>query len=61
MMNTIDNEDFEICENCKGKGNIQEKIDTTIFYLRCKKCFGAGRLNWVEKIFGKDEEYDGIF
>lgn len=49
------------CDRCKGKGKIK---NTVIFILDgketkipgndlCPKCKGSGRLNWIERIFGK--------
>lgn len=39
------------CPKCKGKGKIKLKNQKTS--LQCSKCYGYGKLDWVEKVMGK--------
>ena len=41
----------EQCPECEGKGcyNKQSK-----FSITCQRCLGTGKLDWLEKIHGKD-------
>jgi len=45
-----------ICDRCGGVGHVPGKYNS---YTRkckrdkCPKCKGAGKLDWVERIFGK--------
>ena len=39
----------EICPECCGKG---EKINPMMIW-RCEKCGGTGKIDWLEKMFGK--------
>ncbi len=44
-----------ICRQCKGHGEIIKKIDDIDRILKtCNKCFGTGKLDWIENIVGKD-------
>ncbi len=55
------------CDKCKGKGKIPAKdhprvyISTEGSLFECPKCFGTGKLDWVENIVGKrkDENISG--
>lgn len=41
-----------ICDKCDGKG-------ITLIHNRereCNKCYGTGKLDWIENVFGKDLE-----
>ena len=47
----------EFCPRCDGKGIVPIKgkpISNTGTYLICSHCFGAGKLDWVEKVMGKN-------
>ena len=39
-----------ICDKCSGKGWLEGKTD---WYYNCDKCYGARKLDWVERIMGK--------
>jgi len=39
------------CDHCRGFGYIYKK---GIFDNRCTWCSGEGKLNWIERIFGKE-------
>ena len=39
----------EDCKECNGRGYLAIRKSTII---RCKKCFGSGKLDWVEAIVG---------
>ena len=39
------------CDHCRGFGYIYKK---GIFDDRCTWCSGEGKLNWIERIFGKE-------
>jgi ribosomal protein L33 len=42
----------EDCNKCNGRGYILEKNREMNIILRCKKCKGFGKLDWIEQIFG---------
>lgn len=42
-----------ICTECEGKGFY--KTNDPVIYLECQKCFGYGKLNWIENITGKKD------
>lgn len=39
-----------VCPKCKGTGWLTGKNEWEIY---CDKCYGAGKLDWVERIMGK--------
>lgn len=45
----------ELCQNCKGLGWIRNTNDTylTTAYW-CTDCKGKGKLNWIERVFVKE-------
>jgi len=50
-----------LCDECDGKGEVQHQIDdcqTT--EIRCSKCLGHGKLDWVENAMGKKKEPDWV-
>jgi len=51
-----------ICDECDGKGEVQYQIDECqSTEVRCPKCFGDGKLDWVENAMGKKKESEPIF
>ena len=45
----------ELCSKCNGKGQIpliNTETNTVRYYLRCDRCGGYGKLDWIEKIVG---------
>lgn len=40
----------EFCPKCNGKGKTLMKKDVT---LTCSKCYGFGKLDWIENAMGK--------
>ncbi len=42
-----------ICSECEGRGSIPSKLRPNILAAMCKKCQGAGKLDWIENIVGK--------
>ena len=42
--------ELETCEECKGKGYIF--LVNKEYFIRCTKCMGKGKLDWVERITG---------
>jgi hypothetical protein len=40
----------KICPDCKGTGNSEK------WWWPCDTCKGAGKLDWLERIFGKSED-----
>jgi DnaJ-class molecular chaperone len=55
----IINDGEELCFKCKGKGTV--KI-TNIFnrqsiILKCDKCLGDGKIDWVDKATGKNRAH----
>lgn len=57
LKKVIEIEEFEyICDKCYGKGQIKSKLKTKSgrpITLRCNKCLGAGKLDWIENVTGK--------
>jgi DnaJ-class molecular chaperone len=43
-----------ICNECNGTGL---KTDRTTYYQKCSKCYGTGKLDWIENIVGKQNKY----
>ena len=39
-----------VCPKCKGDGWLTGKND---WEYTCNKCYGAGKLDWIERIMGK--------
>jgi RecJ-like exonuclease len=48
-----------ICPECKGKGKLEEwSVGKFTVEPECGTCYGAGKLDWIEKIMGKKpDEY----
>ena len=44
-----------ICDKCNGSGSCNTKYsqETSPYYVRCPKCKGRGKVDWVENIIGK--------
>ncbi len=42
-----------ICERCNGTGQL---LDQFLEERMCYRCYGEGKLNWIENIFGKKQE-----
>jgi len=48
-----------VCDECKGTGydlEIPKQKNSNPYYMKhynCPKCFGLGKLDWVENIVGK--------
>ena len=52
----------QFCPKCKGKGLVRIKNATSIgakFSLKCDKCLGDGKIDWIEKVTGKKVKYIG--
>jgi len=45
---------YEECEHCKGTGT--ESAGMHGITQSCHKCWGSGKINWLEKVFGKQIE-----
>jgi DnaJ-class molecular chaperone len=56
MTNLVD-EHESICDKCGGVGTVIIKVGYYTGHKRgqCPKCKGTGKLDWVERIFGKHE------
>ncbi len=47
-----------VCDKCNGWGNLySEEVERHI--IRCNKCWGIGKLDWIEKAVGKKEIFSG--
>lgn len=49
-----------ICPKCKGHGfvDVEPDIDwKTDWEVQCNKCWGAGKLDWIERIMGKPNPF----
>lgn len=42
-----------ICERCNGSGKVFDEVETG--ERMCYRCYGEGKLNWIENVFGKSE------
>jgi len=61
-----------ICDKCNGQGDlgmnsgtatIKIKGQTTdipfnLKVLKCDKCYGAGKLDWIEAVVGRKQEFE---
>jgi hypothetical protein len=47
-----------VCDKCNGRGYKNAEGDKYIFTFRCNKCKGAGKLTWVENVFGIKPNYN---
>lgn len=47
-----------ICDKCNGWGNLYSEEDER-HIIRCNKCWGCGKLDWIEKAVGKKEIFHG--
>lgn len=44
----------EICPKCKGKGETyNHHTDWAVKWRTCDRCWGAGKLDWIEMAMGK--------
>lgn len=55
----MNNEGYVICEECSGTGNIFKikGLFKTQFKEICTRCYGEGKLTWVENILGKENPF----
>ena len=44
-----------ICPECKGSGTKDNEVDKK-FYNLCPRCWGDGKLDWVESICGSNNK-----
>ena len=42
-----------ICNECNGTG-----LKTNQVYHPCPKCYGTGKLDWIENIVGRNMDYE---
>ena len=49
--------EYYTCDKCNGTGFTKIEVIAGDIILRkyCEKCLGAGRVNWTEQVFGKDQ------
>jgi len=47
------NEGEMICNKCEGMGTLPSEQDPNTMAKICKKCFGHGKVDWLENILGK--------
>jgi len=50
----MNDEGFVICDKCKGSGEIVTNKGLT--KRICYRCYGTGKLTWLENILGKPEQ-----
>ena len=48
----------EICPKCRGKGLYP--VNTDYHRERCHICWGAKKIDWIEKIMGKPDPMAGM-
>ncbi len=50
-----------ICDECNGAGKITDRrfvnLESDPYVKRCPKCHGDGKLDWVENIVGKTDDF----
>jgi hypothetical protein len=46
-------EGFVACSKCDGRGTLEEDNDPAVHVRPCSKCWGAGKLDWIENVVGK--------
>lgn len=46
-----------LCDECNGWGNLYSKDESHL--VRCQKCWGIGKLDWIERVVGKKPEFYG--
>jgi hypothetical protein len=47
-----------ICDQCNGTGfsdPLPENTNPFSFWEFCSKCRGVGKLNWIDRVFGKQQ------
>ena len=44
----------EICPRCDGIGEIHVETRMSIWRRPCDRCWGAGKLDWIEMAMGKE-------
>jgi DnaJ-class molecular chaperone len=51
----------QFCKKCSGKGVVPNKnkiyyssVFPKLKYLTCSECLGDGKIDWIEKITGKE-------
>ena len=42
-----------LCKECKGEGLVRVNKRPHAVKSMCNKCFGAGKLDWIEVVVGK--------
>jgi hypothetical protein len=64
-----------ICDECNGVGDLgmthsvyeykssgnTVKFPGKLEIKECTKCFGAGKLDWIEAVVGKKDKYPGAY
>ncbi|MCK5613091.1 hypothetical protein KAR91_65060 [Candidatus Pacearchaeota archaeon] len=49
---------YVICSECDGTGGFQKnRLDPKYHYYVCTKCWGEGKLDWIENVMGKQPEW----
>jgi len=51
------NEGEVVCNKCKGSGELVPDLYTP-YPRECDKCFGCGKLDWIEVVIGKQKLTD---
>jgi len=41
-----------VCDRCKGTGKVRDRL--------CRKCYGEGKLDWIDNIKGRTTKFDKI-
>ena len=48
------NEGERFCSKCDGSGRVRNrKYGLPIITLKCDKCLGDGKIDWIEEVIGK--------
>lgn len=50
-----------ICPKCKGTGGIDDGYSDEDLIKTCSKCFGDGKLDWIELAMGKPSRMKSYF
>ena len=56
----------EFCKKCRGRGVVyapgklkNPSFTTKVYPLRCNECLGDGKIDWIEKVTGKQKTMSG--
>lgn len=48
------------CDKCNGTGALPADLERSIPSTTCPKCYGWGKLDWIENVVGKAQGLNGM-